>query len=163
MKLDICLQAVIFNTFRNTIWNKFEIDCSKYLTSCSLSLDLMLKYTKVKIELFKDITMFDYIDSSTLGGLCIAAQNIVDTDNDNDKSTISSCDVCSLYPCIMTQKLPISNYKFVSKFNKNRYGQHKLFSCLLNVEIYTTKKVLNNKTLSQFPALISKTKISYDQ
>ena len=131
MKLDICLQADIFNTFRNTIWNKFEIDCSKYITSCSLSLDLMFKYTKAKIKLFKDITMFDYTDSSILGGLCIASKNIAD--NDDGKSTISSCDVCSLYPYIMTQKLPISNYKFVSKFNKNRYGQDKNYSCLLNV------------------------------
>ena len=64
MKLDITLQADIFDTFRNTIRNKFEIDCSKYITSCSLSLDLMLKYTKVKIQLFKGITMFDYVDSS---------------------------------------------------------------------------------------------------
>ena len=63
----------------------------------------------------------------------------------------------------MTQKLPISNYKFVSKFNKLRYGQNKNHSCLLNVEIYTTNKVKNNKILSQFPPLISKTKISYDQ
>ena len=44
LKLDICLQADIFNVFRNTIWNKFEIDYSKYITSSSLSLDLMLKY-----------------------------------------------------------------------------------------------------------------------
>ena len=160
MKLDICLQSDIFNVFRNCIWDKFEIDCSKYITSCSLTLDLMLKYTKVKIQLFKDITMFDYVDSSILGGLCIASQNIAD--NDSDKSTISSCDVCSLYPYIMTQKLPISNYKFVSKFNKNRYGQSKSFSCLLNVEIYTTNKVKNDKTLSQFPGLISKAKISYN-
>ena len=121
----------------------------------------MLKYTKAKIELFKDIAMFDYTDSSILGSLCIASQKIAD--NDDGKSTISSCDVCSLYPYIMSQKLPISNYKFVTKFNKLRYGQNKNYSCLLNVEIYTTKKVLNNKTLSQFPALISKTKISYDQ
>ena len=161
MKLDICLQSDIFNVFKNTIWNKFEIDCSKYITSCSLSLDLMLKYTKVKIELFKDITMFDYTDRSILGGLCVASQNIAD--NDNEKSTISSCDIVSLYPHIMTQKLPISNYKFVSKFDKSKYGQDKNYSCLLNVEIYTTKKVLNNKTLSQFPALISKTNIKYDQ
>ena len=160
MKLDICLQADIFNSFRNTIWNKFEIDCSKYITSCSLSLDLMLKYTKAKIELFKDITMFDYTDSSVLGGLCIGSQNIVD--NDDGKSTISSCDVCSLYPYVMTQKLPISNYKFVSKFNKLKYGQDENYSCLLNVEIYTSKKVLNNKTLSQFPALISKSIIKYE-
>ena len=161
MKLDICLQSDVFNSFRNTIWNKFEIDCSKYITSCSLSLDLMLKCTKVKIELFKDITMFDYTDSSILGGLCIASQNIVD--NDDGKSVVSSCDIVSLYPYVMTQKLPISNYIFVSKFNKNRYGQDKNYSCLLNVEIYTTKKVLNNKTLSQFPALISKSEISYNQ
>ena len=136
MKVDIALQSDIFNVFRNCIWNKFEIDCSKYITSCSLSLDLMLKYTKVKIELFKDITMFDYVDSSVLGGLCIASQNIAD--NDNEKSIISSCDVCSLYPYIMTQKLHISNYKFVSKFNKLIYGQNKNYSCLLNVETYTT-------------------------
>ena len=43
MKLDICLQSDIFNVFRNCIWDKFEIDCSKYITSCSLTLDLMLK------------------------------------------------------------------------------------------------------------------------
>ena len=161
MKLDICLQIDVFNSFKNIIWDKFEIDCSKYITSCSLSLDLMLKYTKVKIDLFKDITMFDYTNDSIMGGLCIASQNIVD--NDDGKSTISSCDIVSLYPYIMTQKLPISNYKFVSKFDKLKYAQDKNYSCLLNVEIYTTKKVLNNKTLSQYPALISKSEISYDQ
>ena len=42
MKLDMCLQSDIFNVFRNTIWDKFNIDCSKYITGCSLSLDLML-------------------------------------------------------------------------------------------------------------------------
>ena len=75
MKLDICLQADIFNVFRDIIWNQFGIDCCKYITSCSLSLDLMLKYTRVKIQLFKDITMFDFVDSSIMGGLCIASQN----------------------------------------------------------------------------------------
>ena len=161
MKLDICLQTDIFNVFRNIIWNQFGIDCCKFITSCSLSLDLMLKYTRVKIQLFKDITMFDFVDSSIIGGLCLASQNIAD--DDDDKATISDTDVVSLYPYIMTQKLPISNYRFISKFDKQKYGQDKDYSCLLNVEIYTTEKVLNNKTLSQFPALISKSKISYNQ
>ena len=161
MKLNICLQADLFNVFRNIIWDEFDIDCSKYITSCSLSLDLMLKYTGVKIQLFKDITMFDFVDFSIMGGLCIASQNIAE--DDDEKSTISSCDICSLYPYVMSQKLPISNYKFVSNFDKEKYGQDKNYSCLLNVEIYTTKKVLNNKTLSQFPALISKSITKYDQ
>ena len=30
MELDICLQGDIFNVFKNTIWDKFGIDCSKY-------------------------------------------------------------------------------------------------------------------------------------
>ena len=98
----------------------------------------MYKYTEVKIQLFKDITMFDYTDSSIMGGLCIASQNIAD--DDDGKSVISSCDVCSLYPRIICQKLPVSNYRFVSDFDKNKYGQNKTHSCLLNVEIYTTKK-----------------------
>ena len=151
------MQADIFNAFRNTIWDKFEIDCSKYITSCSLSLDLMLKYTEVKIELIRDITIFDYVNSSILGGICIASQNIAD---DKD-GVISSCDICLLYPYVMTKKLPIGNYKFLKYFNRNRYLDSG-YSCLLNCEIYTTDKVRNNNTLKQFPALISKTSIKYD-
>ena len=157
LKLDICLQADIFNVFRYTIYDKFEIDCSKYITSCSLSLDLMLKYTGVKIELISDISIFDFVNSSILGGICISSQNI-----ENDKNgVISSCDVCSLYPYRMSKKLPIGNYRFIKFFNRNRYLDGE-YSCLLNCEVYTTDKVKNNSILKQFPALISKTSIKYD-
>ena len=157
LKLDICLQSDIYNVFKNTIWDKFEIDCSKYITSCSLSLDLMLKYTEVKIELIRDISIFDYVNSSISGGICIASQNI-----ENDKNgVISFCDIASLYPYIMTKRLPIGNYRFVKYFNRNRYLDTD-YSCLLNCEIYTTDKVRNNNTLKQFPALISKTSMKYN-
>ena len=157
LKLDICLQADIFNVFRNCSWDKFEIDCSKYITSCSLSLDLMLKYTGVKIELIRDISIFDYVNSSILGGICIASQNI-----ENDKNgVISSCDVCSLYPYVISKKLPIGNYRFIKYFNRNRY-LYSEYSCLLNCEIYTNNKVKNNPILKQFPVLISKTSIKYN-
>ena len=157
LKLDICLQADIFNVFRNTIWDKFENDCSKYITSCSLSLDLIIKYTGVKIELIRDISIFDFVNSSILGGICIASQNI---ENDKD-GVISSCDIARLYPYIMTKKLPIGNYKFIKNFNRNKYLDSE-YSCLLNCEIYTTDKIKNNSILKQFPALISKTYIKYD-
>ena len=143
--------------FRNCIWDKFEIDCSKYITSCSLSLDLMLKYTGVKIELIRDILIFDYVNSGVVGGICIASQNIAD---DKD-GVISSCDIASLYPYIMAQKLPIGNYKSVKYFNRNRHLDTE-YSCLLNCEIYTTDKVRDNSILKQFPALISKTSIKYN-
>ena len=62
----------------------------------------------------------------------------------------------------MVQKLPIGSYKFVSKFNRYKYGQNKDYSCLLNVEIYSNTKVLENKILNQFPALLSKTSVNYN-
>ena len=158
LKLDICLQADIFNVFRNCIWDKFEIDCSKYIASYSLSLDLMLKYTGVKIELIRDISIFDYVNDIIFGGICIASQNIAD---DKD-GIISSCDVCSLYPYVMTQKLPIRNYRFIKYFNRDRYLDSE-YSCLLNCEIYTTDKVRNNSILKQFPGLISKTSNKYNE
>ena len=157
LKLDICLQSDIFNVFRKCIWDKFEIDCSKYITSCSLSLDLMLKYTEVKIELIRDISIFDNANSSILGGICIASQNIVDDRN----GIISSCDIASLYPYIMTKNVPIENYKFIKYFNRNRYLNTD-YSCLIFCEAYTTDKVRNNSILKQFPALISKTFIKYN-
>ena len=157
LKLDICLQADIFNVFRNCIWDKFEIDCLKYITSCSLSLDLMLKYTGVKIELIRDISIFDFVNSSVLGGICIASCNI-----ENDKDVvISSCYIASLYPYVMTKNLPIGNYRFIKYFNRNRYLDSE-YSCLLNCEVYTTDRVKNNSILNQFPALINKTSIKYD-
>ena len=156
LKLGICLQADIFNVFRNCIWDKFEIDCSKYITSCSLSLDLMLQYTEVKIELIRDISIFDYVNSSILGGICIASQNIAD---DKD-GVISSCDIASLYTYVMYKKLPIGNYRFIKYFNRNRYLDTE-YSSLLNCEIYTTDKVRYNNNLKQFPALISKASIKY--
>ena len=59
----------------------------------------MLKYTKVKIELIRDISIFDYVNSSIFGGACISSQNIADDKN----GVISSCEIASLYPYIMTK------------------------------------------------------------
>ena len=107
--------------------------------------------------MIRDISIFDYVNSSILGGIFIASCNI-----ENDKNgVISSCDIASLYPYIMTKRLPIGNYRFIKYFNRNRYLDSK-YSCLLNIEIYTTDKVRNNSILKQFPALISKTSIKYN-
>ena len=56
---------------------------TKYITSCSLSKELLLKYTGVKIELFRDINVYDFVNDSTMGGVCIASENICDNDNEN--------------------------------------------------------------------------------
>ena len=61
----------------------------------------------------------------------------------------------------MSKKLPIGNYRFIKYFNRNRYLDSN-YSCLLNCEIYATDEIKNNSILKQFPALISKTSIKYN-
>ena len=48
LKLDITLLCDIFENFRKGIWDKFGLDCSKYISSPSLSKDCMLKFSKCK-------------------------------------------------------------------------------------------------------------------
>ena len=61
----------------------------------------------------------------------------------------------------MSKKLPVSDYKFVKYFNRDRYLDSD-YSCLLNCEVYTTDEVKNDSILKQYPALISKTSIKYN-
>ena len=48
LKLDICFLTDCLEAFRIEIWNEFEIDMTKYITSSSLMKELLLKYTGVK-------------------------------------------------------------------------------------------------------------------
>ena len=162
LKLDITLLTDIYENFRKGIWDKFGLDCSKYVSSPSLSKDCMLKFTKVKIEHIKDIEIYDFINNSVIGGLCVCSNPYLN--NDNGNSTIAYQDVSSLYPAIMRNKMPLKNYKFIelNEFNINKYGEDKNYSCILLCNVKTTDKVKNDHILKQFPALISKTSIYYD-
>ena len=66
---DITLLADIFNNFRKMIFNEFELDCVKYISAPSLSKDCALKYSKCKIEHIKDVTIFNFVRKSIMGGL----------------------------------------------------------------------------------------------
>ena len=131
LKSDIILLCDIFENFRKGIWNKFGLDCSKYISSPSLSKDCMLKFSGIKIEHIKDIEMYDFINNSVIGGLCVCSNPYLN--NDNSNSTIAYQNVPSLYPAIMRNKMPLKNYKFIElkDFNINKYGENKDYSCVL--------------------------------
>ena len=99
LKLDITLLCDIFENFRKGIWDKFGLDCTKYISSPSLTKDCMLQFSGVKIEHIKDIEIYDFINNSVIGGLCVCSNSY--SNNDNNNSTIAYQDVSSLYPSIM--------------------------------------------------------------
>ena len=69
LKLDITLLGDVFNNFRKMIFDEFELDCCKYISSPSLSKDCALKYSKCKIEHIKDVTIFQFVRNLITGGV----------------------------------------------------------------------------------------------
>ena len=49
--------------------------------------------------------MYDFINNSVIGGLCVCSSPYLN--NDNDNSTIGYQDISSLYPTIMIRKMPL--------------------------------------------------------
>ena len=158
LKLDITLLADVFNNFRKMIFDNLGLDCVKYISAPSLTKDAGLKYSKCKIENIKDVSIFQFVKKFIMGGLSDSINPYVKLDNDNE--TIAYNDISSQYPYELSNKLPVSNYKFVEKFDENKYGQDKDYSCIMLCDVKTTDKIRNDCLYSQCPMLISKCKIT---
>ena len=71
LKSDITLLADVFNNFRKIIFDNLGLDPVKYISAPSLTKDCALKYSKAKIENIKDVTIFNFVRNSVMGGLSI--------------------------------------------------------------------------------------------
>ncbi|CAG8641173.1 12847_t:CDS:2 [Cetraspora pellucida] len=98
----------------------YELDPSHYVSALALAWDAMLKMMKVKIELFTDMSMHDFIEDAKHGGIAIASHQYFKANNPKiDKAFnpskpttwISYVNANNLYGWAMSQYLPIGNYK----------------------------------------------------
>ena len=69
MKTDILLLADVFEGFRDTIINNYELDPAHYITAPSLSWDAALKYTGIELEIPTDNDMHLFFDRAARGGV----------------------------------------------------------------------------------------------
>ena len=155
---DITLLADVFNNFRKIIFDNLGLDPVKYISAPSLTKDCALKYSKAKIENIKDVTIFNFVRNSVMGGLSNSINPHVKIDNENESIVYN--DISSQYPYELSKKLPVSNYKFVEEFNENRYGQDKDYDCIMLCDVKTTDKIKNDCLYNQCPMLVSKCKIT---
>ena len=155
---DITLLADIFNNFRKIIFNNLGLDPVKYISSPSLTKDCALKYSRCKIENIKDVSIFQFVRKSIMGGLSDSINPYVKLDNENE--TIVYNDISSQYPYKLRKKLPVSNYKFVEEFDENKYGQDKDYGCIMLCDVKTTEIIKEDQLYNQCPMLVSKCKIT---
>ena len=93
-----------------------------------------------------------------MGGLSDSISPYVKLDNGN--KTIAYNDISRQYPYELSKKLPVSNYKFVEKFDENKYGQDKDYGCIMLCNVKTTDEIRNDCLYSKCPMLVSKCKIT---
>ena len=151
---DITLLADVFNDFRKIIFDQFQLDPVKYISSPSLSKDCGLKYSKCKIEHIKDVDIFNFVKQSITGRLSNSINPYLKLENDNE--CIAYNDISSLYPYELSKKLPYKNYRFVEEFDKNKYGKNKDYGCIMLCEVKTTDKIKNDHLFKQNPMLVTK-------
>ena len=157
---DITLLADNFNSFRKIMFDEFQLDPVKYVSAPSLTKDCTLKYSKCKIENIKDVSIFNFVRKTVMGGLSDSINPHVKLD-DIKNETIAYNDISNQYPFELARKLPISDYRFVENFDESKYGQDKDYGCFLLCEIKTTDKIRNDPLFSQCPMLASRCKITH--
>ena len=159
LKSDITLLADNFNNFRKIVFDEFQLDPVKYISAPSFSKDCALKYSKCKIENIKDVSIFNFVRKSVMGGLSNSLNPYIKLD-DIKNQTIAYNVISSQYPFELSKKLPISDYKFIENFDESKYGQNKDYGCFLSCHVKTTDKIRNDHLYSQCPMLVSRCKIT---
>ena len=69
LKSDILLLTEVFENFRKTCLQYYNLDPCHYFISSGLSWDAMLKMTVIKLELMTDIYMFQLIEKGGISYL----------------------------------------------------------------------------------------------
>ena len=156
LTVDILLLNDVFHNFRKMIFDKFQIDCVKYISAPSLRKVCCFKYTNSKIEIIQNISIYNFIKHSIMGGLSDSICLRVKLDNDNQ--TISYIDINSMYPHSLRKKIPFGNYKFIDieNFDISKYSENSEYNCFLLCEVYTGDIIKNDYLYSQCPMLVSK-------
>ncbi|XP_073845092.1 uncharacterized protein [Musca autumnalis] len=128
LKTDVLLLTDIFENFRDLCRGIHSLDPCQYFTAPSLSWDAMLLCTKVELELFTDINMYNFCKNAIRGGLtqCSNRHSVANNedapnyDKKKPEVNIYYLDVNNLYGTAMTKPLPEKDFKWeenLEKFN----------------------------------------------
>ncbi|XP_076300566.1 uncharacterized protein LOC143218885 [Lasioglossum baleicum] len=69
LKLDVLLLADVFENFRDDCLENYKLDPAHYYTLPGFAWDVMLKMTKIELELFTDVDMLLFVERGIRGGL----------------------------------------------------------------------------------------------
>ena len=148
LKSDILLLADVFENFRKTCHQYYELDPCHYFTSPGSSWDAMLKMTGIKLDLMTDIDMFQFIEKGLRGGISYIANRYGKANNkytssynpDEPNKYMICLDANNLYGWAMSQYLPTGGFRWltdkqIQKLNINVCREDRKKGMILEVDL----------------------------
>ena len=146
--------ADVFENFRKTCLQYYDLDPCHYFTSPGLSWGAMLKMTNIDLELMTDIYMFQFIEKGMRGGVSYIANRYgrannkyMSNYNENEPSKyIMYLDANNLYGWAMSQYLPTGNFKWltdkeIERLNLDTYQDDSDRGLILEVDLEYSKNL----------------------
>nr|CAG8642698.1 8208_t:CDS:2 [Entrophospora candida] len=122
LKADVMQLCDVFETFRDTAMEYYEIDPAYYISMPSFAWDAMLKYTNIELDLFTDALMHDVTESQKHGGVSMVSKRYGKANNpkcsgydkNRPKKYLMYVDTNNLYGWAMSQYLPSGGFKWIN-------------------------------------------------
>ena len=116
---DTLLLADVFENFRKTCLEHYELDPAHYYTSLGLSWDALLKHTNIKLKLLTDCNMYLFIEKGMRGGISTEMQRFFKANNpylhdynpEEETTYMVYFDANNIYGWAMSLQLPVGNFR----------------------------------------------------
>ena len=120
VRSDTLLLADIFENFRQSCLENYELDPAHFVSLPGLAWQACLKKTNVELELLTDYDMLLMFEEGIRGGICQAVNRYARANNDKTKesSYIQYLDANNLYGAAMSKKLPIKGFKCLGNIER---------------------------------------------
>ena len=117
---DTLLLADVFENFRNMCIKVYELDPAQFLSAPGLVWQACLKKTEAKLDLVTDVDMLLMVEKGITGGIFHAIYRYAKANNKymknynkyKEESFLQYLDANNLYGWAMSQKLPVSGFKW---------------------------------------------------
>ena len=171
VQTDTLLLADVFEKFREKCIEIYGLDPSYFYSAPGLAWQACLKKTEVKLELLTDIDMLMMVEKGIRRGICQSTHRYAKGSNKYMKnynkkiesSYLMYLDANNLYGWAISQKLPVSGFKWendISRFNEEfikNYDEKSDVGYFLEVDIEYPKKLFDSH--KELPFLDHKKKL----
>ena len=123
LKSDVLILADVFENFRKTGKEYYNLDPAHYFSCPGFAWDAMLKMTDINLELITDIDMYQMEEKGLRGGVSYIAniyskpnnKYLSDYEKNKDSSYLIYLDENALYSWAMSQSLPTGRFKWLKE------------------------------------------------